>query len=205
MENKHIYQEWLTLSQTVHSDNSIACFEEVEKHYTHVKRHYHTLTHIYSLFHQIMELKCSEAQKGLLAHAALFHDVIYKATAKDNELKSAQFAALWLEKLGIDQESQETITQLIIATASHTAHDPFIQLFLDMDLSILGATSKRYYQYCDAIRNEYATIPTLLYKAGRKRFLKQLLSRDWIFQTKHFQVAFEEKARMNIQKELKTL
>ena len=205
MENKHIYQDWLALTQLTDNAVSIACFNEVEKQYTQASRHYHTLAHVANLLDQIKRSQYSKTEKQLLAHAALFHDVIYVSSAKDNEYQSAQFTATWLEKLGIDKPHQQAITQLIIATATHTSDDPLTQVFLDMDLSILGASQGVYQQYCNAIRKEYKNIPWLLYKRGRKRFLQDTLKRTHIFLTKEYQDLYEKQARMNIQEEVNSL
>ncbi|GGG12134.1 hypothetical protein GCM10011344_11010 [Dokdonia pacifica] len=202
MENKHIYQDWLSLTQTKHTTISAACFMEVEKQYTQPNRYYHTLDHVAQLFDQIKLLKHSKTEIRLLVHVALFHDVIYDYKSTDNEFQSAQFATKWLTTLGIEMTSVDSINDMIIATATHTSDCPLTKVFLDMDLSILGATPEKYQQYCNDIRKEYQKIPLFLYKQGRKRFLKQLLSRNWIFQTKHFQVAFEDNARKNMKKEL---
>lgn len=205
MENKHIYQEWLALSQLNESETTIKCFEQAEKQYTQKNRHYHTLHHIEDLFHQIKTSECSKTDKQLLAHAGLFHDVIYVSSAKDNEYQSAAYALHWLATLEVDKKSQQTIHQLIIATATHTSNDLLTQLFLDMDLSILGASQDAYHQYCKAIRKEYKNIPLFLYKRGRTRFLQQTLAKSSIFYTQKYRDLYETQARVNMQEELEGL
>ncbi len=205
MENKHIYQDWLTLSQITDNAMTMACFIDVEKQYTQANRHYHTLAHVSNLLHQIKESRCSNKEKQLLTHVALFHDVIYVSTAKDNEYQSAQCAVIWLEKLGINKADQQKIHQLILATATHTSDDLLTQTFIDMDVSILGASQHVYKHYCNAIRKEYKNIPSLLYKRGRKRFLQATLKRTHIFLTKEYQIRYERQARMNILEELNSL
>jgi len=205
MENKDIYQNWLRLSQLTESNSTIACFEHVEKQYTQKNRHYHTLNHIQDLFNQIQSTEVSDTERMILAHAALFHDVIYVSRAKDNEYQSAAYATLWLAKLGIDETDQQSIHQLIIATATHTSDDPLTRLFLDMDLSILGASQDVYQQYCKAIQKEYKNIPLFLYKRGRKRFLEYTLTKLSIFNTKKHQELYEKQARVNIKQELNLL
>ncbi|MEP0266388.1 hypothetical protein [Dokdonia sp.] len=205
MENKHIYQDWLTLSQLADNAITIACFNEVEKRYTQEDRYYHTLIHIKDLFDHIKRASVSKLEKQLLAHVALFHDVIYNSRTTDNEFQSAEFATPWLKQLGLEKTHQEIIYKIILATSNHISSNPLTQLFLDMDLSILGASPKKYKEYSDVIRKEHLQIPLLLYKQGRKRFLKQMLQRTHIFQTRAYQTSYDVQARINIQEELKTL
>ena len=205
MENKHIYQDWLQLAQTKHTTISVACFKQVEKQYTQPNRYYHTLSHIAHLFDQIRHLQYSKTDKHLLSHAALFHDVIYDYKATDNEFQSTQFATKWLTALGIEMASLHRINDMIIATATHTSDCPLTKVFLDMDLSILGATPEKYHQYCEEIRKEYQKIPLFLYKQGRKRFLKKTLKRTSIFLTTSYQIRYETQARVNMSNELNTL
>lgn len=205
MKNKHIYQDWLLLTQTVDSPLTIACFKEVENQYSLPERHYHTMYHVQDLLFQIRSLPITKAQKEILAHAVLFHDAIYIPGAKDNEIKSADFAVTWLEKLQVSKSHIDMVYQLIIATYNHIADDPLMQLFLDMDLSILGASPEVYTQYYTSIRKEYSKTPYLLYKQGRKQFLQQTLNRDQIFTTVQYRAIYEEQARINMLEELNAL
>lgn len=205
MKNKHIYQDWLLLTQTVDSPIAIACFKEIENQYSLPERHYHTMYHVQDLLLQIRSLPITKTQKEILAYAALFHDVIYIPGAKDNEIKSANFAVTWLEKLHVSKPHIDTVYQLIIATYNHISDDPLIQLFLDMDLSILGSSPKVYTQYYTSIRNEYSKIPLQRYTIGRKYFLQQALDRDRIFNTVQYHTMYEQQARINIQEELNAL
>ncbi len=88
--------------------------------------------------------------------AIWFHDAIYDSRAKDNE---AQSAALAEEKLAgrTDPERLGRIGTMIVATATHElpslqslGDEHFIgdaALFLDMDLSILGAAPEAFDAY----------------------------------------------------------
>ena len=86
MENKNTYLDWLKLSQLTESVTTIACFEEVEKQYTHASRYYHTLGHVNDLFTHIKKAGLSDEETTILAHVALFHDVIYNSVSKENEI-----------------------------------------------------------------------------------------------------------------------
>ena len=205
MENKNTYLDWLKLSQLTESVTTIACFEEVEKQYTHASRYYHTLGHVNDLFTHIKKAGVSDVETTILAHVALFHDVIYNSVSKENEIKSAQFAQLWLEKLNVKRSLREQIEIIILATATHISDDSLAQLFLDMDLSILGASPEKYTDYYKAVRKEYKNIPLFLYKRGRKRFLLETLAKSFIFYTQKYRKLYEKQARVNMQEELDRL
>lgn len=205
MENKDTYQDWLTLSQTEDSPITIACYKEIENQYGLPERKYHTIYHIQDIFQQILSLVITTTQKAILTHAALFHDVIYIPGAKDNEIKSAEFAVTWLKKLQVPKSHIDSVYQLIIATSDHISEDSLIQLFLDMDLSILGTSPEVYKQYHKSIRKEYSKIPLQRYNIGRKQFLQHTLNRNHIFTTTHYQSMYEQQARINMKEELNTL
>jgi predicted metal-dependent HD superfamily phosphohydrolase len=71
-------------------------------------------------------------------------------------------------------------------------------LFLDIDLSILGAVPERFAVYDAAIRREYEHVPDDLYRTGRRAVLKTFLERDPLYLTKTFAVRFEKQARANL-------
>ncbi len=205
MKNRHIYKEWLALTDGIDQSIAIACFKEVEQQYRLPSRYYHTIQHVCELFKLIKASNISTIEKQILTQAALFHDVIYIPRAKNNELQSAKFATTWLQKLGIDKNKRASIYELIIATSHHTSDDLLTQLFLDMDLSILGSSPRKYKEYNISIRKEYSRIPLLLYKRGRKRFLQYTLDKTHIFYTENYRHIYEEQARINIQEELNAL
>jgi len=204
MENNKIYQVLNSICKEGNSSDVKHCVEIVNKHYNASNRHYHTLNHILKLLLQIETATISNSDKYTLCLVAIFHDVIYNPTKKDNEFQSALFAKKWLKKLKVNTEFINTVCKLIEATATHESDNKLSQLFNDMDLSILGTEAKEYKNYCTQIRNEYCNTPYLLYKIGRKNFLKSMLSKPHIFLTEQY-MNLENTARINILLELKTL
>lgn len=202
---KQLYTDWLQLSQQKDTKVAQQCFETVIKYYQQKHRFYHTLTHLNDVFTQLKKLQLSTYDRLILAHVTLFHDVIYESSSTENEFQSAQFAERWLTRLGISKDVQNHIKQIIIDTKTHVSDDPLAQLFFDMDMSILGSSKEVYKAYTKAIQEEYSTIPKLLYRIGRKRFIKQLLSREWVFNTKVYRDVYEKQARVNLNCELKSL
>jgi len=76
---------------------------------------------------------------------------------------------------------------------------------IDFDLKILARDWNEYQIYFEQIRKEYSTYPDFLYKPGRAKALKHFLENEFIFQTEEFRGLYEEKARINIEKEIKLL
>ena len=110
-------------------------------------RHYHGLAHIEALLALAQEYRAALSDPDAVEAAIWFHDAIYDSRRSDNETRSA---ALALEKLAgrTDPERLARIAKMIEATATHTLPDlgdkaagRDAALFLDMDLSILGAAA----------------------------------------------------------------
>lgn len=160
-------------------------------------RAYHNLKHIEAL----LKLLPEETE---LEFAAWFHDAIYDPKRNDNEEQSAALAEQQLTSLGIDQTLIGRVAGLILATKTHQTNDALMALFVDADLSILGAEPQTYDAYARAIRREYAWVSEADYHAGRSRVLQNFLKRERIFQTDMFE-GFEAKARENMERELKGL
>jgi len=184
---------------------------ELSALYSVKDRHYHNLAHIEAM------LALAGDYRGLLddpeaVEAAIwFHDAIYDSRAKDNE---AQSAALAEKKLAGRTEAGRLnrISAMIVATATHrlplfddatAARDA--GLFLDMDLSILGAAPDAFDAYERSVRREYAWVEEPMWRAGRSAVLKNLLARPHIFHTEEFRQRFEPQARANMARSLEAL
>ena len=168
--------------------------------YAERHRHYHTWTHI--------EMLLASAQRDgmttppvLLAIA--FHDIVYNATAKDNEAQSANaLLATWRRKRVHADESTVRHAMAMINLASGNAEADW---FWDADREILAAAPDGYRAYAVAVRKEYKIYPDFLYRRGRAKFLEGELARPQIFRTESFNARFGEAARRNIAAELKEL
>ncbi len=202
MKATDIYTIWSATFEKALFKDLEQCFLIVTEHYSKPNRHYHNLKHIENLITQIQQLSLSADDNAILINVAVFHDVIYKAGRKDNENKSAEFAANWLSKFNLGTIESQMIFDIIRSTNTHQSSDFLTQLFLDIDLSILGENEENYQEYIVQIRKEHIQIPNYLYKIGRKRFLKQMLSREVIFTTPEYFEAFEIDARKNLKNEL---
>lgn len=167
-------------------------------------RHYHTLGHLSEVY-QLLE----EYYNGNIPETSLFalfyHDIVYSTLRGDNEERSAEQAAAFLTSLAIDELTIGRVREMIIATCNHTATDRETQIFLDADMAILGSSEVRYKEYCAAVRREYGIYPDILYNRGRVKFLEKIRDREHIFLTDWFRDRFEARAKINLDKELKSL
>lgn len=174
-------------------------------------RHYHNLAHIEAMLALAADYRALLHDPGAVEAAIWFHDAIYDSRAKDNEARSAALAA---EKLAgrTNTERLDRIVAMIVATATHELpaladKEAYREaaLFLDMDLSILGASPEAFDAYEQAVRREYGWVEEPMWRAGRGAVLKTFLARPHIFHTEEFQQRFEPQARQNMARSLEAL
>ncbi|MGB3897950.1 MAG: hypothetical protein WA973_05270 [Mesorhizobium sp.] len=177
---------------------------ELSALYDAPSRHYHGMEHIHALLELARQYRAKLADPEAVEAAIWFHDAIYDSRAKDNE---AQSAALARERLAgrVDAGRLDRIAAMIEATATHRLPDlgdagalRDAALFLDMDLSVLGAESEPFTAYERAVRKEYGWVPEAAWLAGRAAVLKGFLARETIFHTVEFRDRFEAQARRNM-------
>ncbi|MEI9410111.1 hypothetical protein [Mesorhizobium salmacidum] len=174
-------------------------------------RHYHNLAHIEAMLALARDYRGELGDPEAVEATIWFHDAIYDSRARDNE---AQSAALAEQKLAgrIDAGRLGRISAMILATATHqlplfddAAAIRDASLFLDMDLSILGAAPEAFDAYERAVRREYGWVEEPMWRAGRGAVLKTFLARPHIFHTQEFRQRFEPQARLNIARSLQAL
>jgi predicted metal-dependent HD superfamily phosphohydrolase len=174
-------------------------------------RHYHNLAHIGAMLALASDYRTSLHDPEAVEAAIWFHDAIYDSKAKDNEARSAALAE---KKLAghIDAGRLGRISAMILATATHqlprfddakASRDA--SLFLDMDLSILGAAPDAFDAYERAVRREYGWVEEPMWHAGRGAVLTGFLARPHIFHTEEFRERFEPQARLNMARSLDAL
>lgn len=191
-----------------YSTNAILIEElwgEIEKAYNH-KRYYHNLNHLQSMFNDLEECKSLIENYDLVSFAVFYHDIIYQSHKRDNEEKSAEFAVKSLRKIGLEDSFIQACYTMILATKYHQENkDSDTRYFLDADMAILGSEDSQYQEYVKGVRKEYALFPDLVYNPGRKKVLYKFLDMPRIFQTDYFYQKYEEKAKGNIEREIKML
>jgi predicted metal-dependent HD superfamily phosphohydrolase len=158
-------------------------------------RFYHNAEHVRAV---LAALDSRGVLTGPLALAAWGHDLVYDPRAGDNEERSAEVFAKWLASQNAPTELRQEIRALILAT-KHSA-PPVSRaeaLLVDADLAVLGAPAAEFDVYNLAIRQEYAHVPTPVYRVGRKKVLRSFLARENIYTTPEF-AELEGRARQNL-------
>lgn len=184
---------------------------ELSALYSGPDRHYHGLAHIEALLAWADEYRAAISDPEAVEAAIWFHDAIYDSRSADNEAKSA---ALAVERLAgtFDPDRLARIAAMIEATATHVVPELGDEvarndaaLFLDMDLSILGASPEAFDAYESAVRREYAWVTDEAWRSGRAAVLGKFLDRPSIFHTEAFRGRFETRARENVARSIARL
>jgi predicted metal-dependent HD superfamily phosphohydrolase len=197
----------LLLEFSANSDLITETLEFIASRYSEKHRAYHNLSHVNAVLDKAQNLRGKFADLVSVQLAIWFHDLIYDPKRFDNEIESAKLATEFLDKLEVPKEKIKKVEQLILATQKHDPADLDFdgQLFLDLDLSILGQKAEVYQNYSSAIRKEYSFVPWFLYKRARRKILENFLEREFIYFTDEIRQTYESNARLNIQREIKEL
>ncbi|MBO1351093.1 MAG: hypothetical protein EBE86_028690 [Hormoscilla sp. GUM202] len=193
-----------------HGDRRIGSgvfWELVNAAYSSDDRFYHGLAHVKYMLDAIAPWESQANNYPAIQLATWFHDAIYNPKAKDNEEKSAAYAAKVLKRLKISSSTIDAVTQMILKTKHHQADPEDIdsQILLDADLAILGEDESSYRFYAKGIRREYAWLSSEEYRSGRIDVLKKLLQRPRIYLTAQMFEQQEAKARQNMLAEIELL
>ncbi|AEW85460.1 hypothetical protein HUE46_09395 [Flavobacterium columnare] len=200
---EHIFSE-LLLKIGFNQIETTSHWDNLQKGYTQKSRHYHNLNHLQEM------IVCFEKYKDCLQfpheilYSIFYHDYIYKATSKENELKSAEFAVSILPTNA--KINKDLVFEMILATKLHEhslVED--INWLIDFDLKILSKEWKDYEVYFKQIRKEYRIYPNFMYNPGRKKALEHFLEKETIYLTKTFRMQYEKQARENIKREIALL
>lgn len=167
-------------------------------------RHYHNLNHLQEMMELFDIYYHNLKNPNEVLYCIFYHDYVYKATRKDNELKSAELALVIVSDTIL--LNKPFIFDAICATQLHQ-HNQIddINWLIDFDLKILSKDWEAYQTYCSQIRKEYKIYPNFLYKPGRKKALEHFLEQEFIYKTEIFQRLFDEEARNNIKTEITLL
>ncbi len=173
-------------------------FAELASAYGSDSRFYHTGEHIADCLRQFGKYRKLASHPHEIEIAIWFHDAIYDTRESDNEELSALWAQRYLEAEGASSGVVRRVSQMILASKTHTPDSPDSALFVDIDLSILGASPKRFDRYNHAIRLEYEWVPQERYRVERVKVLQSFLDRDTIYHTKNVRAKLEARARQNL-------
>ena len=200
---RNIYlQRWLALlaSSPASNKQKQIIYNDLRSHYRESHRAYHTFEHIKACFYHLDNIILSLENPFCVELALWFHDIIYDPKSASNELDSAEYASVQLQKLNLSTKLIKQVHSLILLTA----HPSYPQtsdekILIDIDLSILGADRAVFDRYERNIRKEYKWVDNQTYRAERAKLLKQFLKQSSIYQTSHFIESQEQQAQKNIQ------
>ncbi|MDB5310990.1 MAG: hypothetical protein JWO38_5192 [Gemmataceae bacterium] len=204
-------QSWVRLLERykVAPADAYPVFDLLVAAYSAPDRFYHTLEHLGEMFRVAARLTTITDDPSVVQLAIWFHDAVYDARAKDNEIRSAELATTLLGPIGVPRSEIDRVGQLVKATAHLADARPpgerELAILLDADLAILGAAEDRYRRYAADIRKEYSWVPDDEYKLGRSRVLEHLLARPRIYWYELMYQEGEERARANMHAELQEL
>ena len=201
-------RSWHELAEPYHCRMTRSAFlEGIVNRYSEPGRAYHTMRHVGEMLLVIEEYRSLLEDYDAVAFAAWFHDVIYDSRAGGNEERSAVLARRILSRLQVPSRIINRTAELILMTAAHSSTDTSFdsRLFIDADLSILGAAPERYEEYRRDIRREYSWLGDAEYRQGRAEVLRRFLDRPRLYLTDELHDRLEARARKNMTAELESM
>jgi predicted metal-dependent HD superfamily phosphohydrolase len=190
---------WAALTDRLGIGPNRDTFEKLQTAYAERHRHYHSAEHIAHCLTELDATRQLAREPGEVELALWFHDAVYATRSKDNELKSADWAARFLADNAVDAARVRRVHDLIMATAHAAAPDDSdAQLLTDIDLSILGTDPETFRRFEKNVRREYWWVPSPLFRHKRATILQSFLGRPSIYATAHFQERLESAARRNL-------
>jgi predicted metal-dependent HD superfamily phosphohydrolase len=184
-------------------------FTRLKRAHAQPHRVYHTFAHVQQCLETwdtiAIDMTWTLRQLSAITLALLYHDAIYHPGRGDNESRSARWFGYRARELGAKEHDINSVEELILATRTHRANSPMAAYVVDVDLSILAAAPAAYDQYCKQVRAEYREFDDEEFRTGRSEFLRGMLGRSKIYQSRFGLAQFEVRARTNLLNELKQL
>lgn len=173
----------------------------VKPFYSCVGRYYHDWSHIEEMFEKSPVPLTVEQQ-----WAILFHDIIYIPTAPKgvSENMSCSLSKWAREEEGFHYPPRNSIIvgKIIRSTIDHIPHCPEAEIVLDLDLMRFADDKDDWFDHGHNIRKEYAHVWEEDFAEGRIAVLQSFLDRPNIYYTKECRDLWEEKARINLKREI---
>jgi predicted metal-dependent HD superfamily phosphohydrolase len=180
--------------------------EQLCGRYSEPHRAYHTLRHLEECFACFDPVRQLATQPSEVELALWFHSAVYDTRTNDSEARSAAWAEEALTAARAAAGQIASVTAMILASrhnGSHASGDR--ALFLDVDLSILGAPRERFLEYEVQVRQEYAWVPEPAFRSARRAILARFLERPRLYWTEPIADRLEATARANLQDSLTRL
>jgi len=180
--------------------------DELLAAYGQAHRSYHTLQHLTECLQLFDEYRDVAEWPAEVELALRFHDAIYNVRANDNELKSAAWASAAMQTAKVAVATTARIDAHIMATRHAVLPEAGDQtLLVDIDLSILGATTARFEEYEQQVRREYRWVPDFLFRRKRREILEEFLQRKPLYGTARVRDRLEAAAHANLRRAIERL
>lgn len=169
-------------------------------------RYYHTIAHLTACLEELDSVRHSSERLAEVELALWFHDAVYRTYRRDNESRSAAWAARFIGDHGASHDVAARVYDLVLATTHRALPSRGdAALMVDVDLSILGQCDDIYDAFEWNVRREYWWVPRRRYRVARIRILTSLLSRATIYQCPELQQRYEAAARRNLARAIAAL
>ena len=206
-------QDVTALSPRASAAEVAATGTEVLARWAEPHRRYHSTRHLVEMFWAFEDLtdagELGDADAALGRIAAWLHDAVYDPSAVigANESASAELAELLLPRVRLDAASVTSVVELVRMTADHAVRrdSPLHRAFHDADLWILASPEQRFDEYCEQVREEYATVPEERFRTARAQILRDLVGDSGIYLTVYGRQRWDGPARVNLDRELARL
>lgn len=180
----------------------------VKYYYLEQHRYYHNWNHILSGFYLFKKYYGNNIPRHIII-AWLFHDIVYIAGSKESEISSNNLLitlfknthSFLLNKYANDiNKAQNYITATI--THENKTNDKDLDIFLDVDMSYLGAEFSVFKKIRNQIRKEFIFYSDEEFKNGSILFFNKLIESEKIFLSDYFHNIYEKQCRENIKNHL---
>eukprot|EP00850_Spirogloea_muscicola_P009004 SM000049S16775 [mRNA] locus=s49:639324:643077:+ [translate_table: standard] len=205
-----LFCRWAGLMRRLSVKKEVAeeWWQFIEAHYRQHNRHYHTFTHLQSLYTLYGRYAHFVADPCAFHLAIFFHDVVYEPRASVHGVNEKESAALFFRfarAAELTSNLEEKVNKYILQTINHLEDiqvSKDLALFLDLDLAILGAAKNDYEMYAANIRREYMHMEEAVYREKRANLLQVWLARSRLYRTEIVHQAFGDQAKINLTWEL---
>jgi pantetheine-phosphate adenylyltransferase len=212
-------KKWNNLHSRLSANgDSKSQFEKLYSTYQEPQRAYHAIPHIKTCLDELSLVESEIENPDAVELAIWFHDSVYESSIpqnsdnpekRDDEGQSAELARKAIvEEMGLSQDLANTVTDLILATKhSGNALTMDEKYMVDIDLAILGRSSRLFDEYETKIRQEYNWVHEDVFRDGRAKILETFLppARPNIYQTPFFQERYERQAKNNLERSIANL
>lgn len=205
MKESRFISLWKRCARADANARGAEVYRDLKKRYSEDHRRYHTPAHIAHCL-KLFDLARDKIDDPDAVEMSLwFHDVIYDASAFDNEEKSAKY---FLDTCGkeVDAKFQSKVHDLIIVTIhKELPLTPDEKYMVDIDLSSFGLPWDKFLKDSEAVRAEFRHMSDKEFYPAQKQFLESLVARKHFCFTKFFRDRHEKRARKNIARYLEML